>query len=197
MPPDPFGKNQLFCEEGAAGHQFFFTTGRKSASRKKINVIEIPYSRRGYQIAVQWKSLTRYTVRGRGAKHFFPSGSGLEPTFYLIRSRTSLPELPDFRQYPGMKSRQIMDFIFQKVLKKSHIWWSKKGPWTGISQSLTSLTAIHFLDRSKSKAQTTGRQQPWNTLHIPFVKTNYVCEEEEEAGHPFFFTTGRKKCFAQ
>ena len=41
---------------------------------------------------------TRYTVRGRGAKHFFPSGSGLEPTFYLIRSRTSLPELSDFRQ---------------------------------------------------------------------------------------------------
>ena len=37
-PPDPFGKNQLFCEEAEAegeGHQFFFTTGRKSASRNK------------------------------------------------------------------------------------------------------------------------------------------------------------------
>ena len=114
-------------------------------------------------------------MRGRGAKHFFPSGSGLESTFYLIRSQTSLPELPDFRQYPGMKSRQIRDFIFQKVRKKSHIWWCKKGPWTGISQSLTSLTAIHFLDRSKSKAQITRKPRPF--LHIPFTKINYLTDE--------------------
>ena len=132
---------------------------------------------------------TRYTVGGRGAKHFFPSGSGLEPTFYLIRSRTSLPELPDFRQYPGMKSRQIMDFIFQKVRKKSHIWWSKNDPWTGISQSLTSLTAIHFLDHSKSKAQTTGRQQPWGTLQILLAKINYSAKKEKEKEKDISFSS--------
>ena len=37
MPPDPFGKNQLFCEgEGEeGGHQFFFTTGRKERFAQK------------------------------------------------------------------------------------------------------------------------------------------------------------------
>ena len=60
-------------------------------------------------------------MRGRGAKHFFPSGSELGPTFSVIRSRTSLPEQLDFRQYPGMKSRQIKDFGFQTFHKKSHI----------------------------------------------------------------------------
>ena len=115
------------------------------------------------------------TLQGRGAKHFFPSGSGLGPTFSLIRSRTSLPEQLDFRQYQGMKSRQIKHFVFQNVCKKSFIWWSKKGPWTDRSQSLTSLTAIHFQDCSKYKAQTTSRQQPWNTLHIPLVEINYSC----------------------
>ena len=123
---------------------------------------------------------SRYTVRGRGAKHFFPSGSELGPTFSLIRSRTSLPEQLDFRQYPGMKSRQIKHFVFQNVRKKSHIWWSKKGPWTDRSQSLTSLTAIHFLDRSKSKAQTTGRQKPRATLQIPLAEINYSWHGEEE-----------------
>ena len=72
---------------------------------------------------------TRYTVRGRGAKHFFPSGSVLEPTFYLVRSRTSLPELPDFRKYPDMKLRQIRDFkiYFSKGSQKVAYLMVQKG----------------------------------------------------------------------
>ena len=39
-----------------------------------------------------------------------------------------------------------------------------------------------MLDRSKSKAQTIGRQKPRPCLHIPLVEINYFSGEEEEGG---------------
>ena len=51
-------------------------------------------------------------------------------------------------------------------------------------------------DHSKSKAQTTKVQQPCHTLQMPLAEINYSCYGEGEE-HKFFFTTGRKKRFAQ
>ena len=45
--------------------------------------------------------------------------------------------------------------FFQKVRNQG----PKRGPWTGWYQLLTSLTSDPLLDPSKSKAQTTSRQQ--------------------------------------
>ena len=77
--------------------------------------------------------------------------------------------------------RKLTSSVFFLIHKKSHIWCSKKGTWTDISHSQTSLTAINFLDRSKSRTQTTGRQKPRTTLQIPLVKINYFPDRSADS----------------
>ena len=61
--------------------------------------------------------------------------------------------------------------LFALFPKNATFFRPKKGPRTGRYQSLTQLTAIQFSDHSKSKAQTTSRQEPWSTLQMSLEKS--------------------------
>ena len=65
------------------------------------------------------------------------------------------------------------DHFLHFFLKNATFSRPKKGPRTGRYHSLSSLTAIQFSDHSKSKRQTTSRQEPWSTLQMPPAKINY------------------------
>ena len=65
------------------------------------------------------------------------------------------------------------DHFLHFFLKNVTFSRPKKGPRTGRYHSLSSLTAIQFSDHSKSKRQTTSRQEPWSTLQMPPAKINY------------------------
>ena len=71
------------------------------------------------------------------------------------------------------------DHFLHFSLKNATFSRPKKGPRTGRYHSLSSLTAIQFSDHSKSKRQTTSRQEPWSTLQMPPAKINYFPDEEE------------------
>ena len=81
--------------------------------------------------------------------------------------------------------------------QKCQFFSFKKGPRTGLYQSLTQLTAIQFSDHAKSKAQTTSRQERWSTLQMPLAKINYFPKRSRRNAHQFFFTTGWIERFAQ
>ena len=68
---------------------------------------------------------------------------------------------------------------------------SKKGSRTGRYQSLTSLPTIQFSDHSKSKAQTTSRQQPREAPSRCRSQKPIIFRRTKNE-HQFFFTTGRK-----
>ena len=89
------------------------------------------------------------------------------------------------------------DHFLHFFLKNVFFSRPKKGPRTGRYHSLSSLTAIQFSDHSKSKRQTTSRQEPWSTLQMPPAKINYFLNARTDEGHQFFFTTGRIERFAQ
>ena len=67
---------------------------------------------------------------------------------------------------------------FNNVAKKLQNEGPKSDPWTGRYQLLTSLWSYPLLDPSKSKVQTTSRQERCHTLHIPLAKINYFPYEE-------------------
>ena len=77
--------------------------------------------------------------------------------------------------------------------KNATFFRPKKGPRTGLSHSLTRLTAIQFLDHAKSKAQITERI---------FNEAPPRCRSQKSIifrrnGHQFFFTAGWIERFAQ
>ena len=100
--------------------------------------------------------ITRYTVRGRGAKR---RTSSALPTTYLPRLwfKTTCIRLAAYARsrqfeensqevpYQGGSGGLLNWRVFQTFIKKIHIWWLKKVPWTDCSHSLTTLTAIHFV----------------------------------------------------
>ena len=98
--------------------------------------------------------LTRYTVRGRGAKRRTSSAhalhvisdpkqraSGWRHTPDHVSSSKTCQEVP----YQGGSGGLLNWRGFQSFIKKTQIWWLKKVPWTDCSHSLTTLTAIHFV----------------------------------------------------
>ena len=142
-------------------------------------------------------------MRGRGAKHFFPSGSAPggslpEQRFSLIRSRTSV-QRPLIWCANTHLVRSIMSMLrFWKFSSKSRKIRVRKRSLNRLIVLASYINGDPLSDRSKSKVQTTSRQEPCNTPQIPFAKINYFLKNgRTENGHQFFFTTGWKERFAQ
>ena len=122
-----------------------------------------------------------------------------EPTFALIRSRTSHTQNSSMwvstRAWNRGKSSNMFFYRSPKNTKSM----VEKGALSRPLPLVNSINCDPLSDHSKSKAQTTKVQQPCHTLQMPLAEINYSCHggEEEKEGHQFFFTTGRKERFAQ
>ena len=117
-------------------------------------------------------------MRGRGAKHFFPPTVPLEEIyldqrFSRIHSRTSVQRLLIW--YPNFHLvRSIMSMLrFWKLSSKSRKIRVRKRPLNRLIVLVSFINGDPFSDRSKSKVQTTSRQEPCHTPQIPFAKINY------------------------
>ena len=126
----------------------------------------------------------------------------LKQRFSLIRSRTSVQILLIW--WPNSHLvRSIMSMLrFWKFSSKSRKIRVRKRSLNRLIVLASYINGDPLSDRSKSKVQTTSRQEPCHTPQIPFAKINYFLNEEEEElrtknGHQFFFTTGWKERFAQ
>ena len=96
-------------------------------------------------------SYTRYTVHGRGAKH-----GSVEHNMdsFSVTPPTSVQNSVIFARFTKGKSHRPLFALFSK---NATFFRPKKGPRTGLSHSLTHLTAIQFSDHAKSMAQITER----------------------------------------
>ena len=104
-------------------------------------------------------------MRGRGVKHFFPSGSApgkiyLNQRFSLIRSRTSVRRpliwCPNSHRIRSIMSKLRFWKFSSKMSQKS---CPKEVPKV-LPVSLNFINGDPLSDRPKSKVQTTGRQEP-------------------------------------
>ena len=117
-------------------------------------------------------------MRGRGAKHFFlsgsaPGGSLPEARFSLIRSRTSV-QRPLIWCPNSHLVRSIMSMLrFWKFSSKSRKIRVRKRSLNRLIVLVSFINGDPLSDRSKSKVQTTSRQQPCNTPQMLFAKINY------------------------
>ena len=120
------------------------------------------------------------TLQGRGAKHFFTSGSGLLNSYPVQRHTTSVPSCPHPGLLAGGESEPnrwyFLSLVFQKWPQNVAKTCSNPGPWTSISQSLMLVFEDFFqflFGPSKIIIQTTNKQQRFVTLHIPLAEINY------------------------
>ena len=120
------------------------------------------------------------TLQGRGAKHFFTSGSGLLNSYPVQRHTTSVLGCP----YPGLLAGgeselnrwYFLSLFFKKWSQNVSKTCSNPGPWTSISQSLMLVLEEFFqflFGPSKIIIQTTNKQQRFVTLHLPLAEINY------------------------
>ena len=124
----------------------------------------------------------------------------LKQRFSLIRSRTSVQRL--LIRYPNSHLvRSIMSMLrFWKFSSKSRKIRVRKRSLNRLIVLVSFINGDPFSDHSKSKVQTTGRQEPCHTPQMPFAKINYFSDVrtyERTNEHQFFFTTGWKERFAQ
>ena len=168
--------------------------------------------------------LTRYTVHGRGAKHGsvehiisvwihsrpVSNGDSFQSVFSRMPS-LSHPKSHFWALFSSWRhQRQFKTVWFLHPLPKVKVTWQlfalfsknatffrpKKGPRTGLSHSLTHLTAIQFSDHAKSMAQITERI--FNEAHSRCrSQKSIIFRRTNEGGHQFFFTTGWIERFAQ
>ena len=151
--------------------------------------------------------LTRYTVHGRGAKHGSvehiisvwihsrPVSNG--DSFQSVCSRMpSLASKNHFwapfcswrhqRQFKTVRflhplpKVKVTGHVLHFFSKNATFFRPKKGPRTGLSHSLTRLTAIQFWDHAKSKAQITERIFNEAPPQMPFAKINYFPKPKEK-----------------
>ena len=122
----------------------------------------------------------------------------LKQSFSLIRSRTSV-QRPLIWCPNSHLVRSIMSMLrFWKFSSKSRKIRVRKRSLSGGIVFVSFINGDPFSDHSKSKVQTTSRQEPCHTPQIPFAKSNYFPKNEERTDeHQFFFTTGGKERFAQ
>ena len=130
--------------------------------------------------------ITRYTVRGRGAKR---RTSSAPPTTYPTHlwSKTTWPRLAAYARprqfsqnwpsgpYQGQESVRCQGFIFLTLSQKE----LQTGAGNGSLNRQIPAAAVNFfesgslLDPWKSRAQSTSRQEQWSRLLCSFVKINY------------------------
>ena len=174
---------------------------------------------------------TRYTVHGRGAKrgpvehsisvwiHSRPVSNG--DSFQSVFSRMPSLSHPKNHFWAPFSSwrhqRQFKTVRFLHPLPKVKVtghflqcfpkndtfFRPKKGPRTGLSHSLTRLTAIQFSEHAKSKAQITerifneARSRCRSQKSIIFRSSRSRSRSRSRNAHQFFFTTGWIERFAQ
>ena len=175
----------------------------------------------------RYRTHTRYTVHGRGAKHgsvehiisvwihsrpvsngdSFQSVFSRMPSlshqkiisehFFFVTPPTSVQNSAIFAPFTKGKSHMT---TFRTFFQNCTFFRLKKGPRTGLSHSLTHLTAIQFSDHAKSMAQITERI--FNEAHSRcrsqksiIIRTNE--RSRRRNAHQFFFTTGWIERFAQ
>ena len=148
-------------------------------------------------------------MRGRGAKHFFPSGSVPGETYLNTRISQDSRHVPRTSHIVSSKSvisvlfhalvRSISSgYVFVNTFPKSRKIRVRKRSLNRLIVLVSFINGDPFSDRSKSKVQTTGRQEPRPCLQILFAKMNYFPNEEGRTDeHQFFITTGWKERFAQ
>ncbi len=167
---------------------------------------------------------TRYTVHGRGAKHGSvehiisvwihsrPVSNG--DSFQSVFSRMPSLSHPKNHFWAPFSSwrhqRQFKTVRFLHPLPKVKVtghflhffsknatfFRPKKGPRTGLSHSLTHLTAIQFSDHAKSMAQITERIFNEAPSRCRSQKS-IIFRNKRRNGHQFFITTGWIERFAQ
>ena len=121
----------------------------------------------------------------------------LKQRFSLIRSRTSVQRQLIWCPNSHLV-RSIMSMLrFWKFSSKSRKIRVRKRSLNRLIVLVSFINGDPFSDRSKSKVQTTSRQEPCHTPQIPFAKINYFPKKKKKDGHQFFFTTGWKERFAQ
>ena len=130
-------------------------------------------------------------MRGRGAKHFFPSGSVSEenlpePLFLShtlphVSSKTTdlASKLP-----PGTVNYEHVAFL--KHFAKSRKIRVRKRSQNRLIVLVSFINGDPLSDRSKSKVQTTSRQEPRPCLQILFAKINYFPKYEERRNNISF-----------
>ena len=117
---------------------------------------------------------TRYTVRGRGAKHFFPSGRNHWPS-----AVTTLENVIRGKLAKRCRTRaDLEEHCFCPHLAKKLQTAAEKGSLNRPIPLLIFINCDPLSDHSKSKAQTTKVQQPRPCLQIPFAKSNYEWEKK-------------------
>ena len=116
--------------------------------------------------------------------------------FFFVTPSTSVQNSVIFAPFTKGKSHMttVCTFMFSK---NATFFRPKKGPRTGLSHSLTRLTAIQFSDHAKSMAQITERI--FNEAHsrCRSQKSIIIRMKERRNGHQFFFTAGWIERFAQ
>ena len=94
------------------------------------------------------KSLLDITLQGRGAKHFFTSGSGLLNSYPVLRQTTSVPGLPHSGLLAGGESDPnrwyFLSLVFKKWPQNVAKTCSIQGTSTFISQSLMLVSEDFF-----------------------------------------------------
>ena len=97
----------------------------------------------------------------------------LNQRFSLIRSRTSVRR-PLIWCPNSHRIRSIMSMLrFWKFSSKSRKIRVRKRSLNRLIVLVSFINGDPFSDRSKSKVQTTSRQEPCHTPQIPFAKINY------------------------
>ena len=103
----------------------------------------------------------------------------LKQSFSLIRSRTSV-QRPLIWCPNSHLVRSIMSMLrFWKFSSKSRKIRVRKRSLNRLIVLASYINGDPLSDRSKSKVQTTSRQEPCHTPQIPFAKINYFSDEEE------------------
>ena len=102
----------------------------------------------------------------------------LKQCFSLIRSRTSVQRLLVWCPNSHLV-RSIMSMLrFWKVSSKSCKIRVRKRSLNQWIVLVSFINSDPFSDHSKSKVQTTSRQEPCHSSQIPFAKINYFLNEE-------------------
>ena len=110
----------------------------------------------------------------------------LKQRFSLIRSRTSV-QRPLIWCPNSHLVRSIMSMLrFWKFSSKSHKIRVRKRSLNRLIVLVSFINGDPFSDRSKSKVQTTSRQEPCHTPQMPFAKTNYFSDVLTNERTPVF-----------
>ena len=136
-------------------------------------------------------------MRGRGAKHFFPSGSVPGETYLNTRISQDSRHVPRTSHIVSSKSvisvlfhalvlTPSSGYVFVNALLKSRKISVRKRSLNRLIVLASYINGGPLSDRSKPKVQTTSRQEPCHTPQMPFAKINYFSDGRTYGRTPVF-----------